>query len=211
MNRRIARTGRDRRASGRSRDRWHLRTNPTPPSFLIVVLARINMEVSQKKPWLLNFRSSETFIVIVVSIAIFTVRSLAERTFLPPTNLPLGRIYLRNGISNSTTNPSMTPQWVADPAIDCPHHPDRAGRSRRCPRRRRCVHRVFSAAMTNSLQPNPGSRSCWPCTAPLCSSDPRCLGGLPTDRGGEISPSSSDSLPWVHRRVFSSWRGRCRF
>jgi hypothetical protein len=31
------------------------------------------MEVSRRAPWLYNFRSSETFIVIVVSIAIFTV------------------------------------------------------------------------------------------------------------------------------------------
>lgn len=31
------------------------------------------MEGAKRVPWLYNFRSSETFIVLVVSIAIFTV------------------------------------------------------------------------------------------------------------------------------------------
>jgi hypothetical protein len=37
------------------------------------------MEGAKRVPWLYNFRSSETFIVIVVSIAIFTVSSRLAR------------------------------------------------------------------------------------------------------------------------------------
>jgi hypothetical protein len=45
------------------------------------------MEVARRVPWLYNFRSSETFIVIVVCIAIFTVSTTIPEV-LTIANIP---------------------------------------------------------------------------------------------------------------------------
>lgn len=52
-----------------------------PRAFTPVLFPSSIMEDPRRIPWLYNFRSSETFIVIVVSIAIFTVRTSVRDVF----------------------------------------------------------------------------------------------------------------------------------
>lgn len=67
------------------------------------------MEDTQNKPWLYKLRSSESFVILVVSIAIFTVSGTPTTHVEALLTFRLGHLHLWHGMSALALSAQQAP------------------------------------------------------------------------------------------------------